>query len=97
MKPGSSNGIAFADAHPGPPVILLRSLNGSVTNETAKSFEAALDPYNPANGYSATASSIYSPEFQSRYFAAQSRRMNALIDAAIAKRAAARNSTGPLP
>ena len=30
------DGIAFTDAHPGVPVILLRSLNGSVLNETPK-------------------------------------------------------------
>lgn len=92
-----ADGIAFTDAHPGVPVILLRSLNGSVLNETPKSFDPLLDPYNPANGYSATASSNYSEDFQNRYFAAQSRRMNALIDAALGRQAAIRAGAGPYP
>ena len=92
-----ADGIAFADAHPGVPVILLRSLNGSVLNETPKTFDPALDPYNTANGYNPNGSSNYSADFQGRYFAAQSRRMNALIDSALNRRAAIQNGTGPYP
>ena len=92
-----ADGIAFADAHPGVPVILLRSLNGSVLNETPKSFDSALDPYNVANGYSSTASSNYSADFQNRYFSAQSRRMNALIDSALGRQATIKAGAGPYP
>ncbi len=92
-----ADGIVFADAHPGVPVILLRSLNGSVLNETAKSFDPSLDPYSTANGYSSSASSNYSPDFQKRYFAAQSQRMNALIDSALRRQAAIKAGTGPYP
>lgn len=92
-----ADGIAFLDAHPGVPVILLRSLNGSLRTETPRDFDPALDPYAPANGYNATGSSKYSPEFQARYFAAQSRRMNRLIDQALARMAAIRAGTGPYP
>jgi hypothetical protein len=91
------DGLILADAHPGVPVILLRSLNGAVLNETPKTFDPALDPYAPANGYSATGSSTYSRDFQARYFAAQSTRMNALIDMALARLQAIRNGTGPYP
>lgn len=91
------DGIAFTDAHPGVPLILLRSLNGSVLNETPKSFDPLLDPYSVANGYSATGPSNYSADFQTRYFAAQSRRMNALIDLALSKQTAIKNGTGPYP
>ena len=92
-----ADALILADAHPGVPVILLRSLNGAVIDETPKKFDAALDPYNPANGYSPTGSSTYSPEFQSRYYAAQSKRMNALIDAALARQKAIQAGSGPYP
>jgi len=92
-----ADGIAFADAHPGVPVILLRSLNGAVLNETPKSFDPFLDPYSVANGYNATGSSNYPADFQGRYFAAQSRRMNALIDSALGRQAAVRAGAGPYP
>lgn len=92
-----ADGLILADAHPGVPVILLRSLNGAVLDETPRKFDPALDPYAPANGYNPTGSSTYSPDFQARYFAAQSNRMNALIDAALARLQAIRNGTGPYP
>jgi pimeloyl-ACP methyl ester carboxylesterase len=92
-----ADGLILADAHPGVPVILLRSLNGSVLDETAGKFDAALDPYLTSNGYSATASSTYSPEFQTRYFAAQSARMNALIATAQGRVKAIREGKGTYP
>lgn len=89
--------LILADAHPGVPVILLRSLNGSVLDETPKKFDPSLDPYNPANGYNASTGFSYTSEFQARYYAAQSRRMNALIDLALARRKANEAGTGPYP
>ncbi len=89
--------LVLADAHPGVPVILLRSLNGSVVNETPKSFDPALDPYNPANGYNPSGASAYTADFQARYYAAQSKRMNALIESALAKRRALQAGSGPYP
>ena len=41
---------------------------------------AALDPFNPANGYNPHGASHYSAEFRARYFAAQAKRMSDLID-----------------
>ena len=92
-----ADGIVLADAHPGVPVILLRSLNGSVINETPNQFNPQLDPYSTANGYSATGASNYSADFQARYFAAQSARMNALIDSALRRTKEIRAGSGPYP
>jgi pimeloyl-ACP methyl ester carboxylesterase len=92
-----ADGLILADAHPGVPVILLRSLNGSVIDETPGRFDPTLDPYSPANGYNANGSSSYSDAFQKRYFAAQSARMNALIDSAQARFRVIRDGKGPYP
>lgn len=92
-----ADGLILADAHPGVPVILLRSLNGAVIDETPGRFDPKLDPYRPANGYRPDASSRYDGDFQNRYFAAQSARMNALIDAVTARRAAIAAGRGPYP
>jgi hypothetical protein len=92
-----ADGLILADAHPGVPVILLRSLNGSVIDETPKKFNPQLDPYSTANGYNPNGSSNYSPEFQARYFTAQSARMNALIDSALKRTQEIKAGNGPYP
>lgn len=92
-----ADALILADAHPGVPVILLRSLNGAVQDETPGRFDPALDPYSPDHGYRADASSRYGVDFQKRYFAAQSARMNALIDTVIARRDAIAAGRGPYP
>lgn len=93
----AADGLVLTDAHPGVNVILLRSLNGSVLDETPGRFDPALDPYNPANGYRPDASSHYGADFQTRYFAAQSARMNALIDKVMARLADIAAGKGPYP
>jgi hypothetical protein len=92
-----ADGIVFADAHPGVPVILLRSLNGSVIDETPKKFNPLLDPYSTANGYNPNGPSNYSADFQARYFAAQSARMNALINSAHRRTQEIAAGNGPYP
>lgn len=92
-----ADGLILADAHPGVPVILLRSLNGSVVDEMPGKFDPALDPYEVANGYNPSGSSSYSDAFQKRYFAAQSARMNALIKTAQARAKAIQDGKGPYP
>jgi len=75
------DGMVFPDAHPGNGVQSLRGLNPSVVvqeNGTVK-IDAALDPFSPANGFNPEGASHYSKEFQARYYAAQSKEMNALI------------------
>jgi hypothetical protein len=83
-----ADGIVFADSHPGNPVNVLRGLNPAVLNEKDPpdaGFDPALDPFDPKNGYNPNGLSHYSPDFQRRYFAAQSKRMNDLIDRSLAK------------
>ena len=83
-----ADGIVFADSHPGNPVNVLRGLNPAVLNEKDPpdpGFTASLDPFDPKNGYVASGGSHYTEDFQKRYFAAQSKRMNALIDQSLAK------------
>lgn len=93
----AADGLVLADAHPGVPIILLRSLNGSVINETSKNFDPSLDPYNVANGYNPSGPSTYSADFQRRYYAAQSQRMNALIDNALKRTHDIAAGNGPYP
>lgn len=83
-----ADGIVFADAHAGNPVNVLRGLNPSVIDETnppSPRVNTALDPFDPKNGFNPSGNSHYSAEFQKRYYAAQSKRMNGLIDASLAK------------
>jgi hypothetical protein len=84
--PGA-DGIVFADAHPGEPVQIMRGLNPSFVDEGAADAGviAALDPFNPMNGFNPHGPSHYSAEFQARYFAAQAKRMNRLIDDALTR------------
>jgi hypothetical protein len=81
-----ADGLILADASLGNPVGLLRGLNPAVTAEgNPKAIDPALDPFNPANGFNPSGPSAYSPEFRQRYYAAQSARMNRLIDSAAAQ------------
>jgi hypothetical protein len=80
-----ADGMVFADAHAGNPVFVLRGLNPSVRDEQNPPGppDPALDPFDPRNGYNTNGATHYSPDFQARYFAAQSARMNRLIDHAL--------------
>jgi pimeloyl-ACP methyl ester carboxylesterase len=81
-----ADGLILADSSLGNPVGLLRGLNPAVTTEgDPKAIDPSLDPYNPANGFRPGGRSEYSAEFKQRYYAAQSARMNRLIDRAIAQ------------
>jgi hypothetical protein len=96
LKPADA--IVFADAHAGNPAQTLRSLNPSVTIEGGKRrVDPALDPFDPKNGYNPNGSSHYSKDFQDRYFAAQAKRMNALIDAALSAQARMKTADYPYP
>ena len=83
-----ADGLILVDAHPGNPVNALRSLNPAVTDERQPDrIDPRLDPFSPANGYSATGPSTYSEEFKTRYFKAQAERMNRLIEQALDRQA----------
>lgn len=95
-----ADGIVFADAHPSNAVNTLRGLNPSVANENNPPDTppiAELDPFNPKNGFNPNGPSNYSPEFQARYFKAQSDRMNRLIDTARDKLARMKRNEYPYP
>jgi hypothetical protein len=80
-----ADGIVFADAHPGFPMTILRGFNPSIIDENDPTrVDATLDPFDIRNGYNPKGESNYSQVFQQRYFAAQSARMNRLIDRALA-------------
>jgi pimeloyl-ACP methyl ester carboxylesterase len=75
-----ADGVVFLDAHPGNGVNILRCLNPAVTNEDKPfDLDPSLDPFLPENGFNPEGDSTYSDAFLTRYFVAQSRRMNALI------------------
>ena len=77
-----ANGVILSDAHPGNPILRLRSVNPAVDERTGR-IDPKLDPFAPENGYNPNGSSRYSEAFKSAYFAAQSARMNRLIDMAL--------------
>ena len=92
-----ADGILLMDAHPGVSVNGLRSLNPAVRDENdPRKIDAALDPFNPANGFKDGASR-YSDEFKRTYFKAQAARMNRLIDAALAELKAMKAGTAAYP
>jgi hypothetical protein len=71
------DGIVFPDAHPGNPVQALRDLNPSIVMKEGKiSVIPELDPFSEANGFNPHGASHYSQEFQTRYYAAQSKAMS---------------------
>jgi pimeloyl-ACP methyl ester carboxylesterase len=95
-----ADGIVFADAHPGNAINTLRSLNPAVANENNPPDAppiAALDMFDPKNGFNPEGSSHYSAEFQTRYFKAQADRMNRLIDIARDKLDRIRRNAYPYP
>jgi hypothetical protein len=95
-----ADGIVFADSHPGNPVNVLRGLNPAVLSESdppAAGFDPSLDPFDPKNGYNPSGVSHYSADFQRRYFAAQSKRMNGIIDRSLAKLQAMKDGTYTYP
>lgn len=96
LKP--ADGIVFADAHAGNPVQALRSLNPSVKIASDKRIvDSTLDPFDPRNGYNRNGPSHYSKEFEDRYFIAQAKRMNELIDSALAAQGRIKSGEYPYP
>jgi pimeloyl-ACP methyl ester carboxylesterase len=86
-------------AHLGEGKILMQMIDPSVTDENDPlSCDAALDPFNPDNGYrQPPESSHYAPDFVARYRAAQRTRVQRLDDIArgyLKQRGAARRAMG---
>lgn len=72
-----ADGIALVSPHPGQGVLLMNSLDPSVSDETDPfSCDAALDPFDPANGFrQPPLSSAYGAEFIERYRLGQRQRV----------------------
>ncbi len=82
-----ADGIILNDGIPGYGVNAVKEINASVFNERRPDLvKPNLDPFDPKNGYNPNGSSTYSDKFKAQYFAAQSERMNRLIDDALEKR-----------
>jgi hypothetical protein len=77
-----ANGIILSDGHPGNPILRLRSINPAIADENTGRVDLNLDPFSPANGFNPNGVSHYSEAFKKNYFAAQSARMNRLIEIA---------------
>src|SRR5437899_9329952 len=93
-----ADAIVFADAHAGNPVQALRSLNPAVTIDGSKRYvDPALDLFDEKNGFNPNGPSHYSKAFQDRYFAAQAKRMNELIDRALAIQERIKKGDYPYP
>jgi hypothetical protein len=94
----SVDGIVFPDAHPGNPVQGLRALNPSVVMENGKlRVIPDLDPFSPANGFNPNGASHYSKEFQTRYFAAQSKAMTDRLAMVLAAQERMKKGDYPYP
>ena len=78
----AANGIILSDGHPGNPILRLRSINPAIADENTGRVDLNLDPFSPANGFNPNGVSHYSEAFKKNYFAAQSARMNRLIEIA---------------
>jgi hypothetical protein len=93
-----ADAVVFADAHAGNPVQAIRSLNPSVTIADGKRHvDPTLDPFDEKNGYNPKGPSHYSKAFQDTYFAAQAKRMNELIDKAMATQDRIKKGDYPYP
>jgi hypothetical protein len=74
-----ADGIILMDVNLGTAVMSLFSLDPAVLdNTTGMKVDPALDPWNPANGFSASGA-MYTEEFTRRYLRAIARRENALV------------------
>lgn len=75
-----ADGLVFIDPSPGA-VGALRALNPAVTDEAQPhTLDPTLDPFHPQNGFVPDQPLTYSDAFKTRFYAAQSARMNRLID-----------------
>ena len=79
MKP--ADGLLIDEGHAGDGFQSLTGINPSLAmvDGKPKVVDPSLDPFDPANGYNPKGPSHYSQEFRTRYYAAQSKVMNAQI------------------
>jgi hypothetical protein len=83
-----ADGMLLPEAHPGNGAQALRGINPSLSIVNGRVVvDPALDPFDPKNGYNPNGASRYPQEFRTRYYAAQSRVMNAQITQVLALQA----------
>jgi hypothetical protein len=93
-----ADGLVFPDAHPGNPAQALRGINPSLKIVNGKVVvDSALDPFSEANGYNPNGPSHYSKEFQTRYYAAQSKVMNEQLAKVLAAKEAMKKDEYAFP
>ena len=93
-----ADGLVFPDAHPGNPAQALRGINPSLSIQNGRIVvDAALDPFDPKNGYNPEGPSHYSKDFQTRYYAAQSKVMNAQLAQVLAAKERMAKGDYPYP
>jgi hypothetical protein len=87
-----ADGLILVDTNHGIAHQAIARLNPAILNDAEifaqnqpPRIDPSLDPFDPMNGYNPDGASAYSEQFKERYFEAQSRRMNALIQIAQAK------------
>jgi hypothetical protein len=86
------DGVILMDAHPGNGINAVRSISGGVKNDDGVLYHNKdpkvndkLDPFLPENGYRDGGLTLYSDKFKTKYFKAQSDRMNDLIAIALGR------------
>jgi hypothetical protein len=99
-----ADGLILVDTNHGIAHMAILRLNAAVTNDAEimndnqlPRMDPTLDPFNPDNGYNEDGASTYSEEFKKRYFEAQARRMNRLIEIAQDKLDAIETRQVPYP
>jgi hypothetical protein len=97
-----ADGLVLVDTNHGIAHQAIARLNPTLQNDAEifgsnqpPRIDPSLDPFDPLNGYNADGASKYSEEFKARYFAAQSRRMNELIELAEAAQRKIREGSAP--
>jgi hypothetical protein len=97
MKP--ADGLLIDEGHAGDGFQSLTGINPSLAmvDGKPKLVDPLLDPFDPKNGYNPNGASHYSQEFRTRYYAAQSKAMNAQIAEVQARKDKMKEGTGRFP
>ena len=94
-----ADGILLDEGHAGDGFQALTGINPSLAMVDGKPslVDPSVDPFDPANGYNPNGASHYAQAFRTRYYAAQSKVMNAQIARVRALQDAIKQGEGPFP
>jgi hypothetical protein len=97
LKP--ADGLLIDEGHAGDGFQSLTGINPSLAmvDGKPKLVDPSLNPFDPKNGYNPDGPSHYSQDFRTRYYAAQSKVMNAQIAQVQALQERIKNGAGPYP